>query len=327
MKNNFIVIFLISFFYIPKLLFSQDFSLGKEIKDTGIYIGGYFSVEYYDEREKNTLEIDDIDLITYGEFENFDFLSELELSDSYKKIFSKETEDNEEIHKKIHIERVYFTYYLENGDFINIGKFNSDIGFWNQIPINVLRPTTSSPHLVTDTFPKFTTGISYTKCMEKSHFKNIVVTLQHNEDIGKSYNNFPIKRHYGVTLKYSRSGIDFKTGGGYFRYSKNNDNRYAFASFKKEGEKFDWQGEWALRINDESVYINDFYLQNIWHAFEKFDSVFRIEKYRHDKDYFKEWNFTIGGVYRPATNIVIKGEYEKHTKTSNRFSLSFSMMF
>ncbi len=310
------------FFY---SLFAQDeFSLGKEIKNSGIYLGGYFSIEYYDEKNKKTFEIDDIDLITYGEFEKFDFLSELELSDSYKKVSGEES--FEETHKKIHIERLYITYYFENDDTLNIGKFNSEIGFWNTIPINVLRPTTSSPHLVTNMFPKFTTGLSYKKNISGKYLQDIIFTFQNSEDIGESYNNFPLKKHYAIGFDFEEDFYRLRAGGGYFRYEKK-DNRYLFAAFKKEGEKFDWQGEWALRIDDKKRYLHDFYIQNIWHTYEKFDTVFRVERYKDTVLYFKEWNFTAGGIYRPWPNLVIKGEFERHTHTNNRFSFSLSMMF
>ncbi|NPA81351.1 MAG: hypothetical protein GXO31_01955, partial [Epsilonproteobacteria bacterium] len=247
------------------------------------------------------------------------------LSDSYKKVIGEE--HFEETHKKIHIERLYITYYFENDDMLNIGKFNSEIGFWNTIPINILRPTTSSPHLVTNMFPKFTTGLSYKKNINGTYLQDLIFTFQNNEDIGKSYNNFPLKKHYSLGFDFENSYFQLRCGGGYFKYEKDNKNKYYFAAIKQEGIKFDWQAEWALRINDENIYLHDFYLQNIWHTLQKFDTVFRVEKYKDDILYFKEWNFTVGGIYKPLPNIVIKGEYERHTVTNNRFAFSFSMMF
>ncbi len=296
--------------------------LGKELY-SGVYLGGYASFDYVHKKDEDIFKIDELALILYGEFDKFDFLSEFENEGFYEKKagFQKE----ESINEKIHIERAYITCYFDNNDILRVGKFNSKIGFWNQMPINVLRPTISSPYLVKRMFPKFTTGFLYSKNFDKS-IKNLSFTFQHNKDLDGSYNNFNLDRHYGISLDFEISSIDFRAGGGYFRYEGFN-NRYFFASFDKSGESFEWLGEFAIRIKSDDVYMHDFYIQNIWHIVNKIDIVSRGEHYEDENFAFSEFVGVLGLVFRPKENIALKGEFEAHTHISNRFLLSFSIMF
>ncbi len=309
----------LSFFYVKS--YSE---IGREIFD-GIYLGGYASVDYIHKEDNDILAVDELAAIFYGEFDRFDFLGEFENEGLYKRVFG--SLDSETVQKTIHIERAYITYYFDNGDYLRVGKFNSKIGFWNQMPINVLRPTTSSPYLVNRMFPKFTSGFLYTKEINNNYFKNISFTLQNNNDIDGDYNNFDLNRHYAVSLDMNHWDTSFRFGGGYFRYKNNFDNRYLFASFKTQGDIFDWLGEFAIRIKSDDVYMHDFYLQNIWHFKDKEDFVSRIEHYEDENFYFSEFVYVGGVVYRPKSNVALKAEFEAHTYLSNRFLFSFSVMF
>jgi hypothetical protein len=217
-------------FLICTLLFlsvhaDEEYQLGHgyQINTTPIYLGGYLSARYDITDENKEFDLDDVALLFYGSFEKFDFLGEVEASDvSFKK---EGKGDYDLANQDLHLERLYLTFALNDDDSLYLGKFNSDIGFWNQTPINVLHDTTTPPHIMTNLFPKLTSGLGYTKQINDS--KTISLSIQHNEDLDEEYNNLFIKEHYSFSLKDATDSFTWGVGGGYFKERNSHISTYA----------------------------------------------------------------------------------------------------
>ena len=83
----------------------------------------------------------------------------------------------------LYIERLYVDYTLNENYMIRVGKFNSPIGYWNLVPINVLRDTSSHPITSDILFPEFTTGALATFSHYDTGEIKVDVTLQNNTDL------------------------------------------------------------------------------------------------------------------------------------------------
>jgi len=116
---------------------------GVQVAALPLYVGGYFSVDYRQQQQLQQFTLDDLALLAYGDSGQFFYLAEIETSDSYVK--SWKPENSVSTHMRFHVERLYFGYDFTDENTLQIGKYNSPIGFWNLTPINVLRDTTSSP--------------------------------------------------------------------------------------------------------------------------------------------------------------------------------------
>lgn len=308
------------FFSLFFLLKADDTSAyGWKIANTPLYIGGYISVNYDDDgSEEEKLIFDDIALLLYGDFGKLDLLGELEISDIP---FKRQD-------FKIHCERLRLAYYLHDDTVIHVGKFNSNIGFWNQIPINVLEDTTTYPHLLENVFPKLTTGMAIYQSFDEGD-KELSLTMQKNQDLDDSYNNIIVDRHFGVSYKDSEESFSWRLSGGYFRTVERRDYYYLGLGYQKEllawmftGEVFTKQGE----VDDSIPY--DGYMQATWHLYYHHDVIFRTEFYKDDNVHLKENISLLGYTYRPVPSIAIKGEYVNHTELpKSRFVASFSWIF
>jgi len=285
---------------------SYNLGEGTQIGKLPIYLGGYFSTDYRNMNGDNRYRMDDIALLSYGNYKKFSYMAEFEYKDFY--ILSENggkysTQKN----TSLHTERLFVDYNMDENYLLRVGKYNSPIGYWNLLPINVLRDTTSSPISTTILFPKFTTGAmaSYST-YGKGNFK-LNVMLQHNNDLDFNYNNYNIDEHYGLGLVYERDTWSFKLNlgefDGLFVNNKSQTLYYYMASAKYETEKFQIMSEIGSQKSAKK-YTTRYagYLQGLYHINEKHAAVMRL--------------------------VSIKTEYQLHSiKKNNQFLLSLSVLF
>ena len=190
--------FLLGILFIWQPLYANDLKYklghGFQLGELPIYVGGYFSFEYEDVFEQDrSLKLDDVALMVYGEYNSFSYMMELEANDMYSEVYGNE--DADEVNEHFHIERLYADYAFNESYTLRVGKYNSLVGIWNRIPINVLRDTSSNPLISTKLFPQFTTGLNLKYSSNKSNDMILNVMMQENEDFDNListdiYNNF-----------------------------------------------------------------------------------------------------------------------------------------
>ncbi len=305
--------------YLLSFILKADDTLipGYNIPQTPLYVGGYISANYDGKREDKLL-FDDIALLFYGNYEKFDLLGEIEISDVPLKKKAL----------RIHTERFRIAYYLYDDTTLYLGKFNSNTGFWNQIPINILEDTTTYPHIMENIFPKLTTGISIYQSFEEGE-REISLTIQHNNDLDKHYNNIIVDRHYSLGYKDTMDEFVWRLSGGYYKSVDNRDYFYAGAGIRKEFLNYTLLSELFTKRGEKKRDIPyDGYLQLTWHMFYMHDLVFRSEFYNDESMKIKENISLLGYTFRPMPSFSIKTEYIRHSKLSkNRFVFSISAMF
>ncbi len=331
--------FLVSF--IATSLKSQEYTFGKgyKIGNSSFYLGGYLSVEYEKTSNQKSYLIDDLAFILYLQKDRWDFISEFEASDLYVKNIGKYNYEKKNF--SFHIERLNATYYIDEYQTIQIGKFNSPIGFWNIMPINVLRDTTSNPYIIENTFPKLTSGLCYRYFFDEKLSDSIYITIQNNNDIDSNYNNFNINRHYAVTLESERENQIFKISVGYFKEINNNESLYSLFAYKIKKDSLTLSLESAFREQESITVIPyNIYLQSVWDLNENYSLILRFETYKDkskdlDKDNSSkdtednniyEKRGILGLSYRPYPNMALKGEYDKSSNNS-KWLFSFSVIF
>ena len=312
------------------MLHAEEYTFGNgwQAGNTPLVLGGYISSTLDLNKNTDTFYIDDIALLAYGEFDHFDFLAEFETED----IYIKEIGNN---HDKggnftIQIERLYGDYFFGDSERLRFGKFNSDIGFWNQMPINVLRDTTSSPHYTEDFFPKFTTGIHIESHPAAGALSRVSLTVQHNNDLDSDYNNFIIDRHYGVACDIGDNNVLWRFGGGYFQEEPAaREAWYATGALRMEEKQWNLILESVLRHDTKDGKMSyDVYAQGVWHLIAQHDLVVRAEVEKAPVTRTHDGSATVGYAYRPLTNVALKGEYEAHQESLlNRWLFSFSVLF
>jgi hypothetical protein len=323
LKKIFVMILILLSF-----VFGDDeyqFGQGYKLGDTPLYLGGYFSARYDINENENEFDLDDIALLLYGSFEKFDFLSEIEASDV---TFEKEGKGDIDLdNSTLHIERLYLTIPIKDDSSIYFGKFNTEIGFWNQTPINVLHDTTTPPHIMTDLFPKLTTGLGYINNLNDEF--SISLAVQHNHDIDDEYNNLFVKQHYNFSIKNTKELYTWGIGGGYFKERNNHSSTYATVGIQKELENWSVLGELYSRFTDDAPSVPyDIYLQGTWHLKNKHDLILRAESYNDEIENSSDNVGLVGYTYRPYPFMALKAEYEAHR--IDRLShavFSFSVIF
>jgi len=312
-----------------RLLHADEYTFGDgfQVADSPLYLGGYLSSTYTSTKKSDILDVDDIALLAYGEFDHVAFLAEFEAPDVYHK--EQGIRRDEHTNTTFHAERLYGDYFFGNNERLRVGKFYSDIGFWNQMPINVLRDTTSSPNLVKDFFPKLTTGLHYESRLSTGAIDRISVTIQHNNDLDSGYNNFNFDRHYGAAADIKYNDGFWRFGGGYYRYGSLKEALYLLGAYKVERKRWKVLIESVLRRNSDDARLSyDMYAQGVWHIRSRHDLIVRAEIEKTPDIKTRDGNLILGYTYRPLSNIALKGEYEVHQNTVlNRVLVSFSVLF
>lgn len=302
------------------LLIASDTSMyGWNIPDTPWYVGGYIET-LYDETEEENFIIDDIALLVSANGESFDFLGELEVSH-----LSLNQETNRNI-TQINLERLQLSYALGE-DELTIGRFNSDIGYWNQAPVSIVQETTSYPHIIEHLFPKATTGLMYRGNLENQNSYRVM--LQYNKDIGKMDESIVSDRHFALSYYKDYDNFSWSLATGLYKDTQEFYANYSGLGFEYEAEDFMIQSElFTQQSRGGADKPYSAYLQPVWFYDEQQSLVLRLERYKDEELQANEGTILFGYAYRPWSNVAFKAEYIYHTQQPlNRFVYSFSVIF
>ena len=331
---------LLLFLFLTSLLFASDskeensYKLGEgaQVADLPLYVGGYISLDYRHKNSENKYRMDDIALLSYGDYKKVSYMAELEFKQFYS-LYERDGNYTSVAHTSLHVERLYLDYNFDENYLLRLGKFNSQTGFWNLLPINVLRDTTSNPVSTTILFPKFTTGVYASYTSYKEGEIKIDAMLQHNKDIDSTYNNYITDEHYSLGTSYSQDSFDLKINIGMFdSYQLNtltSKRYYGLVALKYEGEDYQIMSELGSQTSKKKVtttYAG--YLQGLYRFTEQHAGILRLESY-DDRVAQKKDNIAIFGyTYRPSYPVAIKAEYQVHSlEKENQFLFSFSVLF
>ncbi|WP_457642948.1 hypothetical protein [Persephonella sp.] len=322
---------LISFFSFGevKYNFGRGLSIGNSF-----YLGGYTSL-FYESRENGyyRYKIDDLAVLGFFRYGRFKIFGELEARSLYYK--SKYTE---ETNLKLHTERIYIQYSLNEYLQLRAGRFITPLGIWNQFHINALKWTTSDPVTAVWFYPRFSTGVSafgFLPLLDESVEYSLFV--QKNKNIDEEYNNVKSDDFIGGQLKkYFDPGkyIGINAGRFYDKELKettsflgilgylNIKRFYLLAEGYIAYEKEQHHTQYTGKIDKWSYYI-----QGVYRVFSKNYFTLRNElfKDRSDDAYLHVW--TVGWNYKPRFNISLKGEFQIFEKRKNRFLASFAVLF
>lgn len=297
------------------------FGDGYQIGESPVSLGGYVSTNYIKEREKHYVNIDEVALLVYGEYDQFAFLGEVESSDFY----DNDTNDH---NPHFHTERFYVDYFIEENQRLRVGQFNSDIGFWMQMPINVLRDTTANPRFTEDFLPKLLTGLNYEYQHPSHQIERLSLSMQISDDMDPKYNNFATHRHYCVAMDMNRDDWLWKFAGGYFKYNQLHHAFYLTGSAKMETKEWTTIVESVIRQENNDKISYDIYAQRVWHWIERHHLIMRAEIEKTPVYPIYDHSLTLGYAYRPIKNIALKAEYEVHDDAAlTRGLFSFSVLF
>ncbi len=329
-------LFLCSFFLLsPGYASDSKYQLGQGIQvgDLPLYIGGYSSLEYNNIFGKEqSLKLDELALMLYGEHNNLSYMFEMETEDVFTKDFGDKTSETQEDHFRI--ERLYFNYDFNENHALKIGKYSSSVGFWNITPINVLRATTSDPLIATKLFPIFTSGLEFQYQTLNTESFTFTAFLQHNKDLDKiwhenPYNNFDIDRHYGLGISFQDEQTTYQFNAGYFHLLSNQSYSYLAGSFQTEFPDDILQGEIGTQFieGQQSLsYIG--YLQWVHTLKAYHESILRVESYNDQILKTNDTFLVIGYTYRPYYPVALKAEYQWHSNNEeNQILLSLSVLF
>jgi hypothetical protein len=329
----------------------NNYKLGEGIQVGSLpfYLGGYFSFDYKHSDSANRYRIDDLAILGYGTYEKFFYMAEFEFKEFYVLTESKGnstlTQDT-----NLHTERLYVDYNLNENYMFRAGKYNSPIGFWNLLPVNVLRDTTSSPITSDIIFPQYTTGLALSYTSYGDNDIKIDLMAQKNSDLDAGYNNYEIDEHLGLGVTYSSDNLSLKFNTGVFNLvhynlNKNDDNGddddddkyelqqpqryYALASAKYENDNFQIMSEIGTQASsNEFTTPYAAYIQGLYRFSDEHIAILRAEAYEEKVLHTSENIAIIGYTYRPIYPIAVKTEYQFHSISKNdNFLLSFSMMF
>jgi len=312
-------------------LHAQDYELGNgiQVDSMPLYLGGYFSLNYENKANEKKYSLDDLAILGYGSYEKFSYMAEFEFHELY---FQSSVGDSTTIKRdtQLHTERLYLDYEYNEHYTFRVGRYNSSIGFWNLLPINVLRQTTSDPK-TQNLFPNYTTGADLTYASYDDNGYRIDLMLQNNEDLDPTYNNYNIDKLYGIGGVYEKDDYSIKFNGGYFHTTNTlDDNLYYFLlSAKYDTDDYEISSEVGRQESKKRVttpYAG--YLQGLYRFTPKHVGIVRLESY-DDKLKNKSDTFgVLGYTYRPSYPVAIKSEYQFHTlNKENQFLFSVSVLF
>jgi len=321
-------ILLLSIFILNVLLYAEEEnSYGWNVPHTTLNIGGYLDMTY-DAKREDAFLFNDIALLFFAHKDKFSIIGEVELSN-----ISLEGKSNQSSDVDLVLERLELIYAIDDKQKIKIGRFHSDIGFWNQAPITILQDTTTKPHMVKHMYPQITTGALYNYQYNNTHA--VSFTLQHNnidleEDNSFTRDRVIVDRHFAFAYHYTRDLFSWSLSSGMYReYDLKKKSYYAGIGFQYESDNYEIQAElFTQQSNDIKDRPYSGYLQTLFHIQDKQDIVLRFESYKDNVISIKEENYLLGYVYRPWNNIVFKAEYIYHSKLPlNRVVSSISVLF
>jgi len=320
-------------FYTLGYGFDFPYQFGRGIYLKNIWIGGYFSVNYWKKNSNHSFSIDDIALLSKFSYRRISLFSEIETKDIY--LYSSE-EKNRYWKLKPEIERLYLEYNHNEYFNVKIGRFLTPLGIWNKVHIDALKWTVSDPLVSTEFFPMFTTGLGlYGYISEEKNIKYNFF-LQKNKSINASYNNlktddilgFQIEKTFSI---HKKAGLNF----GIFDEDRLNE-KYRFLGLygKTKIKNFYLSSEayYAYERKKGDVKHKEFgkvtyYLQSVYRIFSKNYLVFRKDGLydSSDKHHVDVWTFCWN--YRPRFNISFKFEYQLFERREDYIKISFAMLF
>ncbi len=308
---------------------SYQLGEGVQIDELPIFVGGYISTDYRYKDEEHRFRVDDIALLSYGNYKALSYMAEVEFKEFYVLTQDKDSTHTEQ-DNKLYIERLYLDYAFSDALIGRAGKYNTPIGFWNLLPINILRDTSSNPITNELLYPKFTTGFGMEyNSFDEGEFK-LDLMLQHNDSLDNDYNNYEIDAHYGLGLSYEYDSYLIKLNTGYFHKINilEDDFAYALLSGKYEDDMYKLMGEFGSQYSKEkSDFIYSGYLQGLYHFNDKHAGILRLE-YLNNTDSIDDNIAVFAYTYRPLYAIALKSEYQLHSKDdSDQFIFSFSVLF
>jgi hypothetical protein len=324
--KHLLIFFILSY---GSFLWAEETSYGWDIPNSSINIGGYLDMTYDQEREEKFL-FNDIAMLFSANQNRFDLLGEIELSHIS---LDGKSDSNSDV--DLTIERLQLSYLLSDTQSIQVGRFNSDIGYWNQAPIMILQDTGTAPHLINHLFPKATTGVLYRQDIgEESSFS---LTLQHNQDLAHQEKNtlyeertLTIDRHLGLAYHGMKENLSWRFSAGSYRETNNEKSLYMGIGSEYDGEEFSLEAEFFMQNSTEKSEEKPYsgYIQSTWHFQASQDAVMRFENYQDNTLDVKEQIYLFGYAYRPTSNIALKSEYIYHSKLPlSRFVYSLSVLF
>jgi len=339
-----LIYYIVLLFFVPLFsLYGDDYTnesnhyqLGEGVKipQLPLYLGGYISLDYRYKDSQDRYRIDDIAVLAYGDYQKFSYMAEFE----FKEFYTLTKTPNRSITKKdtsLHTERLYCDYTFNENYQGRLGKYNSPIGFWNLLPVNVLRDTSSSPISTEILFPRFTTGalLSYTSYQTSE--LQIDLLLQHNNDLDPSYNNYEMDEHFGFGITNTQDELSIKFNIGAFDNLVNSSMTqhlyYALLSFQYETDTYKISSEVGTQASkDDFTTKYAGYLQGVYYFTEKHAAILRVESFEKNintstiQDNLAIFAYT----YRPLFPVAIKTEYKIDSRhDENQFLFSFSVMF
>jgi len=302
---------------------------GLQVATLPIYIGGYISADYRYLDEDSRYRFDDIALLSYGSYDDFSYMAEGEFKGFYSETYSQESKRIEK-DTKLYLERLYVDY-SSNSNTLRLGKYNTPIGLWNLIPINVLRDTSSNPISNEVLYPKYSTGLGDEYLYFGKGEISLNVIVQYNEGFDDSYNNFKVDQHFGLGLGYEIEDTLIKMNIGYFHQTEllEDENTYALLSFKYERNDYKISSEIGTQYSKNA---SDFsyagYLQGLYNFTEQHIGIVRFEGVKNSALLEDDAMAIFAYTYRPFYAMAIKSEYQLHSKEdNNQFIFSFSVLF
>lgn len=322
------------------ILFSQDngsFGQGYAIGTTPLKMGGYISTEASKSKFSDSYGLEDVAIMAYGDLSSkLSVMVEVEAAGFYTKSFGQNKKET--FNTDFAIERAYVDYHLGDETKIRLGKYNTPAGYWNAMPINVLRQTTSSPWLVQNVFPKFVTGVMLDTLLpwdEESWEMRLFA--QNTPDIDKRYINIQTDKFIGGEVrKLFSQNLSMGLAGGEFRngLDPNEKYRYHTLSAKYKTSNYELLAEWAKSFDSYKTQSNTnghkdaSYIQGSYKVFGHNTIVLRNEFYHDTHTNDKGAINTIGWNYKPHPAVSVKGEYQFHTTTNKDQALfSLSVLF
>ena len=318
---------------LPFMLLGADYRLGQGYElAPWLKIGGYISSEYQKREHENEFEIDDLAFLGYGDIPGgLHYLVEMEAVKYYVRDFENDTT---ETNSRFYVERAYLSYAHSQHLSLTAGKFITPGCYWNQVPINVLRDTTSKPRLSQYLFPRLVSGVGVDGYLPGSETTSYALFIQKNKDIDHGYNNFYTQDHTGAMIKEELDEWELALWGGEFEDVDKNINRYAGLTLQYKDPKNTLIMEAAYGQADLTTEINEkdresFYTQYTRQLTRQHYVVGRYEYFRDESSDTLENIYILGYNYRPLFPISLKAEYQHHDTVSEESGVlfSFSVLF
>ncbi|MDD5158150.1 hypothetical protein [Sulfurimonas sp.] len=311
---------------------AEPYKMGQGVKvNEMLNIGGYFSTEFESNRSSDSVALEDIAVIAYGDLHPMlSYLVELESAGFYRKNLSDDSHSSD---KNFHIERLYGDLWISNEVNIRFGKQIAPIGYWNREPINVLRDTTSNPLYSMLLFPRFLTGIDINGFIPKVDGVKYHLFGQNNNDLDENYINIPNTHFFGFALEKEisnelSSGISI----GDFIPKSSVRSQFIQANFKYDNEVWQILAEGLVAksrySNTRDEYAFSAYMQGMYRYTQKHAVIGRYEYFNDNRTQYEDNILTLGYSYRPWYPVSLKAEYQFHSKNDeNRALISFSVLF